>query len=208
MTIMNVRKSFPALTVAALLLILISAGIASCRKSENPTPLPRAYPRATLYPAEYVTAEVGVPPLAVQINSRATLSAHNAEGRTEKGSEWFDIVYPDYLGGTEVNCTLLTLADADALAGVIDNRTERMALNTGGNRSEITSLSTPAGWEASVVTTPSGCVTPVQFMAFRGNRFLGGAYTMPDLGNAPSDSVAPYIKAVEADIIHLIETLP
>lgn len=189
--------------IYVLTVTVLTAVAVSCRRAETPTPRPRAYPRAALYPAEYVTAEVGNPPLAISVNSRADLKAASRGD----GSEWFDISYPAYLGGTQINCTLLTLADQADLAGVIDNRSERMALNTGGNRSEITTLSTPSGWEASVVVTPSGCVTPVQFMAFRGNRFLGGAYTLPDLGDTPADSVAPYVKAVEADIIHLIESL-
>ena len=189
--------------IYVLTVVVLTAVMASCRRQETPTPRPRAYPRAALYPAEYVTAEVGTPPLAIAVNSRAGLTT----APRGDGSEWFDISYPDYLGGTQVNCTLLTLADPADLAGVIDNRSERMALNTGGNRSEITTLSTPSGWEASVVVTPSGCVTPVQFMAFKGNRFLGGAYTLPDIGDTPADSVAPYVKAVEADIVHLIESL-
>lgn len=196
---LSARYIIYVLTVAVL-----TVGAASCsRSAETPTPRPRAYPRAALYPAEYVTAEVGNPPLEVSVNSRADLTSASRGD----GSEWFDISYPAYLGGTQVNCTLLTLADPADLAGVIDNRSERMALNTGGNRSEIMTLSTPSGWEASVVVTPTGCVTPVQFMAFRGNRFLGGTYTLPDIGDTPADSVAPYIKAVEADIIHMIESL-
>lgn len=82
-----------------------------------------------------------------------------------------------------------------------------MSLNSGGNRSELFELETPAGFSGKVLVTAVGTLTPVQFVAYNERWVVSGAYFVGEDAAATPDSIAPAIQAVKRDIIHAITTL-
>lgn len=179
-----------------LLPAIASALLAGCTASGGgdrpaPVPRPRAYPRASLYPRSYspLRLENGV---SLNINDSARVIA------VRPG--WFDVVYPAY--GITVNCTL-TQAAAAEIAGVIDNRTERMARNIEGHYGEVAQR--PG---VTIITSATALRTPVQFLATDSATYVLSGVAVADFPpGAPADSVAPYVRAVAADIEKMLELL-
>lgn len=167
---------------------------ASCSSGDNgrppapaPVPRPRAYPRLRTYPPAYHVERVqGV---AIAVNDSALLS--------EPRPGWFDLHYPLY--DLTVHCTLST----GEVGAVLANRGERMARNVGGAYAEITQ------WPgATLIVAPGALLTPVQFVATDSARLVlsGTAVANWPEGTSP-DSVGPLIRAVEADMTHLLREL-
>ncbi|MCM1520839.1 MAG: hypothetical protein NC098_08645 [Lachnoclostridium sp.] len=162
-------------------------------------PRPKAYHRIEIPAERYDT--VNVTGVDIVKNAEAVF----VDKKEGDASGWFDIVYPS-LGNATMYCSI-TLIDSSNAENVISNRTERMSLNTGGNRTEISEFVTPAGYECTVLVTPAGTLTPVQFIAAGGERVVSGTLMI----NAPQgfrpDSIAPVTEAVRRDVEVMLNSL-
>lgn len=173
--------------VASLLLIACSDG----GDRPAPVPRPRAYPRACIYPRSYS---------ALKLDNGIVLNINDSARVCEVRPGWFDVVYPAY--GITVNCTL-TQVDAPEISGVIDNRTERMARNLEGNYGEVAQR--PG---VTIITSATALRTPVQFLATDSASYVLSGVAVADFPpGAPADSVAPYVRAVAADVEKMLELL-
>lgn len=165
-------------------------------------PLPPAYPRIELYDTVR-TAIAEAAPLIFRANAAATVTT--AE-RGDRQSRWVNIAYPRYKA--VIYCTFTPVTDRDR-DRVIDNRAERMSLNTGGRPTEIITLESPGGFHSQLLVTQAESVTPIQFLSTDGQGWVvsGAVY----LENAPraaaSDSIAPVINALREDVINALINL-
>ena len=177
-------------------MIIMALALTGCvGAGDRPAAVPRqrAYPRVELYPAAY--SPYGIGSVVLMVNDSA---------RVEADGLWVDLVYPAY--GLTVNCTV-TPVTPSTVVSVLDNRTERMALNAGGSYGEITRLTTDGGSFAALLTTRAGTgMTPVQFIATDSVAYvLSGAatFSMP----VDPDSIRPVVDAVSADMLYLLKKL-
>lgn len=177
-------KHFLPIAVVGLLVV-------GCHR-DRPAAIPRqrAYPRVEVYPQTY--SPHTLESIVVEVNDSALTSISGT---------WMDVTYPVY--GLTVNCTL-TPVNAMTLRGVIDNRTERMALNLGGSSAQVITLVSESGWTAQLIeATGRGGLTPLQFMATDSSAYvLSGVVTAES-----SDSLRPALESVKADILHLLQKL-
>lgn len=183
------RHPAPALLAAILL-------IAGCTRGDKErtaaVPLPKAWPRTDLYDTAYVAARPGS-----DIHVNAGASVTTAEGG-------LTVAYPRYRASLFISDTPAR-SDADA-AGILANRLERIDLNIGGLRTEVSEMDADNGYSLRIFTTPSGSITPLQFIAAADRRIVSGALVM-DRIPASADSLAPTLRAVTRDIIHLATNL-
>lgn len=188
-------RSLPSLLIA----IAVMAVLAACSGSQqDATPRPVAYPRLTTYDTVYTRVD-SLPVSCFEVNASATLTGRK---HGKDGSTWLNVVYPGYADNSVIYLTFSPVTDANRDA-TIANRTERMALNTGGNDSEIIRLTSDGGFDCSIVEALGPTVTPLQFIATRPDMVITGAYYIA----TPGDSVKPYIDAVRADILHTLKHL-
>lgn len=161
-----------------------------------PVPKPDAWPRIEIAPEAYGQSIDGF-----AVNDSATIEPGDSAG-------WYTLSYPAYGAATRIYLTMARTAPG-GLADAVANRIERMALNAGGGRSQLTELMSEGGYECRVMTTPAGTVTPVQFLAFRrsGGEIVSGALFIDGAATAEPDSFAPVVRAVERDIIHALKHL-
>lgn len=182
------------LTLAAAALI---AAAASCsRSADTAVPRPTAYPRIDIYPASY--SPVGSFPVHLELNSACTVTVDSLR---PDGTAWLTASYPAYGASTRL---YITVSPADST--VAANRSERMALNTGGSPTELTELTSPGGYRSTVALTPSGSATPVQILSVGDSHIVSGALFLESAASAP-DSVRPIVEAVRDDLIHAAQTL-
>lgn len=183
----------------ALIATVIAAAAVSCSGSgDSSTAVPRreAYPRVNLYD----TAYVAVPslPIHLEVNSSAALSVDEKSAATR----WINIGYPRY--DATVRLTLQSLS-GDSLRRAIDNRRQRASLDIGGNTTEITQLTSPAGVSTMIMLTPSAAVTPLHIIATDSARFiLSGVaqFTSPSI-----EANAPALAAIYADLLRAAKTI-
>lgn len=182
------------LPIAAAALTALAAGCSRAGSDAAAVPKPDAWPRLEAYPEHYGPGVGGF-----AINDSATVTPGDSAG-------WYVVGYPRY--GTARLYLTFTDADPGRLPQIIDNRTERMALNSGGARSELTELTSEGGFDCRVMLTPAGTVTPLQFLAVgRGGRVVSGALFVDGAAQADPDSFAPLVAAVERDVIHSLKHL-
>lgn len=201
---MMLRTHRLAVVLAAVAVMTLT--LASCRGASDRQdghqgiPRPKAYPRIQLYDSVY-TDRHGLD-AGFEVNEATEV---NRPGGDRKGSrsDWADVRYPAY--NATLHCTF-TPVDESTRDEVVDNRTRRMALNVGSNTAEQIGLSTPAGYEAIVLTTVGATVTPLQFVAAGNEWVVSGALTF-DAESIDTDSVLPVIGAVRSDVIHAIKNL-
>lgn len=188
------RRYYGAGVAIAILLVLTG-----CRREERAVPRPVAFPRIEAPAGRYVEADSL--PLHFEINTSAS-----TERNEQDGTVWLTITYPDYFPGTAIYCTFTPVTD-ESVEEVIANRTERMALNSGGADSEITQLTSDGGLDCTMTVTRAGSATPVQFIAADNGIVVSGAmYINVDAGFAP-DSIAPVVEAVSRDMLHSLKTI-
>lgn len=175
--------------------------LAACpRGGDTPVPRPLAYPRMAIYDSVY-TALPGIP-LHLELSAHAVTSVDSTHSGADKAL-WLNASYPAYNATLHLTLTPVTPATAPE---VIHNRTERMALNSGGNPTEISELSSLSGFNSQILLTPAGSVTPVQFLSVSPQWVVSGALYLPDAEINP-DSVAPVLQAVRRDLIHAAQTI-
>lgn len=172
--------------------------LAACSHSDH-TPVPRsvAYPRVPVYDSAYVA--VPSLPLHLELSANAVTQVDSAHS----GSMWINATYPAYNATLHLTLTPVTPATE---AEVIANRTERMSLNSGVHPTEITQLTSPAGFRSQVLFTPAGSVTPVQILSVSPRWVISGALYHPQADSSP-DSIAPVLRAVRRDLIHTAKTI-
>lgn len=185
--------------------IVFSMIFSDCTRDRNQAtavPLPPAYPRIELY--DTVRKAISeAEPLIFRANAATTVTAVH---RNDIHSRWINIAYPRYKA--VMYCTFTPVTDHNR-DRVIDNRTERMSLNTGGRPTEIITLESPGGFHSQLLVTQTESVTPLQFLSTDGERWVvsGAVY----LENAPraaaSDSIAPVIDALRDDVIDALANL-
>ena len=183
----------------ALLLAILSA---SCRGSggDIPVPRPQAYPRIAI--PDSVFRPVSAGDVTLQLN--AAVDSLSARGSLN-GSWWITALYDDF--DASLFITVTPLSPADALS-TIDNRVERLSLNTGGLPTEVTSFTTSAGLDARIIVTPQGSPVPVQFLVTDHNTLLvSGSATLEAAATAPPDSIAPVIDMLRRDVTHTVLTI-
>lgn len=179
---------------------LIAVAVTACNShavKDIPVPRPAAYHRITLPDSTYRTTDAGL--VSLQLNAATNDTIVTA------GNSWITSHYPDL--GTSVYITVNELSPSSATSA-IDNRVERLSLNTGGNPTEVSSFTTPAGLDAKIIVTPSGTPTPVQFIATdHASILVSGTATVADAATAPTDSLLPVINMLQRDITHLLKTI-
>ena len=175
-------------------LFILCIFLIGCSNNEQlpPIPRPKAYPRPTLYSAEYSSQKLNYSNSNLEINKSANFIALN--------DGWFNIEYPAY--NITVNCTF-TKVTKKSLSQVLQNRNERIALNLNGAYCHVTS------WNGTdIIVANSALRTPVQFIATDSASFvLSGVAVANFPPHTRPDSVAPYINAVAADITHMLKHL-
>lgn len=182
------------------LYLLTALATISCGHSDrHDIPVPRhvAYHRITIPDPVYRISKAG--PVSIQLNASVNDTIITA------GNSWVTAHYPGMDASIYITVTEISPATADE---TIDNRIERMSLNTGGHTTEVISFTTPAGIDARMTVTRTGSPTPVQFMATDHKEILvSGAGTAGLSVTAPADSISPITAMLERDIIHLLKTL-
>lgn len=181
---------------ALLLSAVVAVLVVGCSRDVS-TPRPEAFPRMEIYDSAYVDVDAAIP---LSVNASAT-------AEVLKNGKWIDVVYPRY--GGEMSVSIVFPLEYRSLEESIENRWERMRMNIGDFYAELTELTTPAGVEAKILATQACCVTPAQFVASDGKRYLvAGSFSFNSpIDRAKTDSVAPYVAAVVNDMIHLIKAL-
>ncbi len=182
-----------------LFLTALALSVTACGGESKPVPRPRAFHRIEIPAATYDTLTAGN--ISLLTNSAARVVEKPAEGN----SQWIDITYPG-MGNATVYCSITEVTPATASA-VTDNRLERMALNSGGHRSEITEFDTPSGFSCRLMTTPAGTATPVQFLAVGESKVVSGVLMVNVSTGFRPDSIAPVVEAVGRDMITLMTNL-
>ena len=153
---------------------LMLAAFTGCRDAGSTPQLPRreAYVRINPYPAEYTATSL---PVHFVVNSH----------------------------GAALYCTFTPVSDREEKIRNVENRLERMQLNIADTRIDSEETTGP-DFSATLVTTPSASATPVQFLIYpaAGSGWVvSGATFFPGIKpGASTDSVAPMIKAIEADV--------
>lgn len=182
-----------------LLFFLAAIILTSCHRDEQAAqgggvPLPKAWPRTEIYDTVYRPATPGSD---ILVNAGAEVAPGDRDG-------WLNITYPAYRATLFLtDATAASEAEADE---ILANRRERIDLNINGLRSVESTLTTPSGYDLTMLSTPAGTLTPLQFVARRRQRVISGALVVDRLP-VSADSIGPTLAAVEADIINLVKGL-
>lgn len=180
-----------------LLSLVATVALAACGSGDPAPAIPRriAYPRPQL--PDTVMQPVDSLPVSFLANAAAIVS------RPAPG--WLNIAYPS-LGAT-IHVTFSPVDDS-TIGEVRANRLERLLLNSGDRPSSRREYINQAGYDILTVVT-EGSATPVQFLATDGSTIVvsGAAYFSDPRAATATDSMAPIIGAVVADIDRSLNTL-
>lgn len=199
-------SGFLTLTAALAFAALMASTTESCGRgdsTEAAVPRPEGFPRIERYDSVYHPLDSV--PVRFEVNDSAVI-VPSKPGRD--GDTWVTLAYPRY-GGARLFLTFTPTTPA-SLPTVLDNRAERMALNTGGARSELIELVSDGGFSGRLMTTRSSTVTPLQFLASdpHGSMVVSGALFIGDAAEASSpDSLTPVVDAVRDDLLHALKHL-
>lgn len=191
-------KRIAGLTGLTALLLLTTA--CGGRGSDAAVPRPVAWPRVEMPDSSY--AVVYARGLRLHVNESAGVNVSPVDG-----GAWIDVGY-SAIGSPHLYLTL-TECGPEGTGAVLANRQERVMLNLGGQRCEITEFATPAGWECTLVVARGSMTTPVQLLAHDRHRVLSGALTLslPDSLATDPAMIAPMIDALERDMTVLLKGL-
>lgn len=204
---MSITASIRVTVMASVIMTAIATAGSSCghQAPADNAPIPRrhAYPRINLYEADYRTASVA----NVRFLANSGAQIMQIDNIPDRKGEWFNIIYPRY--DAVIHCTVTNVPTIE-IENIIDNRAERMALNTGGAYTEVIDF-TPhpdKRFTAQLLVTPAESVTPVQFIASDGiHTIVSGSMTFRTNSHLEPDSVAPVIGAIRADMIEMLNSL-
>ena len=192
------------MTLRLLAMTAIIICLCACRQGRPvAVPRPQAYPRIEFSDSTFTSRDVeGVRML---FNSAATVTLRPSGAA--RGA-WIDVTYP-CMTAPSLYLTLTQTDDSTDFAYALSNRRERMALNLGQGRAELTELTAPGGWECQLLVARGLLTTPVQILAWRPGEMLSGALvvTVPDsLGSDPA-FISPVVSGVERDMLVLLKNL-
>ena len=182
--------------------LALAATVSAChdgRHRDLPVPRRTAYSRLQLPPDSYHPVTIGGTTLDLNAAADTTGTVDN------DGTAWLTAHYPDGMATLYIT---VNRADRDRLETMIDNRVERLSLNTGGAESQVSSFTTPAGLDARVIVTPRLTPTPVQFIVTdHASLLVSGTAHVRDAATAPADSLAPVIEMLKRDVTRLTTNL-
>ncbi|MDE5786268.1 MAG: hypothetical protein K2H98_07020 [Duncaniella sp.] len=193
-------KKFKLSTLAAAVMPVLILAACGGDGNTRPTPRPRAFHRIEIPAAEYDTLTV-----ADGVTLVTNSSARTLEKRPDGPSTWVDIVYPT-LGNATIYCSVTPVTPATATE-VIDNRLERIALNSGGYSSDLLEFSTPTGYDCRILVTGAGTATPVQFIGISEREVVSGVLMVQVADGFQPDSLAPVVDCVTRDVEMLLRSL-
>lgn len=180
----------------AFLWLLILIG---CSGGESRSvPLPRAYPRIDIPDSAY--RSIDSLPVELAVNAGAVCSI-----RERDGGWWIDISYPGFTKGRFY--LSLLYASPQNLHLMVDNRTERMALNLGGAWSEQIDLQSTGGWDCRLLVSSEAHAAPVQMIAVGDGMMLSGGFYTELPSSVPLDSVRPVFDAAKRDMLTMLKNL-
>lgn len=189
------------------LLAFITSLIFSDCSGENNVNMPRqkAFPRIVTHDSTFTPLASAPLHFEISIAAKITLDSINTGNTTGENSRWLNVSYNDY--NAVIYCTF-TSVDTSSIDNVIANRTKRMALNVGGNTSELTELTNANGFTSRILSSLESTVTPVQFLSTDGNDWVvTGALHFTNATTTDIDSLKPVINVVKRDIIHSLKTI-
>lgn len=195
------KAYIPACVTAALCAIL--AACTHSGHSAAPVPRPTAYPRMEIPDSEYVCVDAAGTGILVNGNARTGVKPHG------DSCVWIDVDYGVF-ASPKMHLTL-TICPPGKTGSVTDNRHERMRLNLGGRRHELTEFYTPSGWICEMTVAKNSPTTPIQILASNNDgRVLSGAMVLhtPDSLAGDPEAVAPIIDAVTRDMTVMMKNLP
>ena len=185
------------------LIIAIIAIVTGCQSPsaprEVPIPRPEAYFRLEIPDTAYYPTMLGgeIIMLNQAIDSVETVSIGK--------NSWLTASYP---GGRATIYLTITEIDASNEAEVMENRTERMSLNTGGNQCYIENSRTGKGRTATLLITPTGSPTPVQLMIHaHGDKIITVAANCDEAATARPDSIQPVVEMLMRDLNYMATKL-
>lgn len=193
-------NAFTSLRLHALSLLAAALMFGSCteRADRNQAvPKPEAWPRIEIPAEEYSVRSFD--DTAIPFNTSANVNRQDRDGGI-----WIDVTYPTF-ANARLYLTLLPVTDRRELTEAIENRRERMELNTGGAVTELTELTSEGDWEGLLAVTRSSLTTPVQLLAHDGRHLLSGALYFNFPPETPADSVAPIVRTVRRDMLHALK---
>ena len=179
--------------------IALCTALAGCTEKKSQTaavPKPAAYPRIADPGTQYVV--VDSLPVNLLANAEATVSRPRPD--------WIDISYPE-LGAT-VHVSL-TMTSPDDIARVIDNRSERIALNVAGVSSTAETTIESPDFTSVIISSPETRSTPLQFLSHNGKSLVisGTAFFGNVSPEASIDSLAPIVSYINRDLTHALSNL-
>ena len=185
----------------ASVMIVLAASCGGSRDGRDTPAVPRpvGYPRIEMPDSSYV-------PLAVASDTLMVNASARVEAADRDGDVWIDVMYDAPYRPR----LALTLTDARGrIDEVMDNRSERMALNMGGARCEMTDITTPGGWTCRMALARSVAATPIQMLATDGVHVLSGALVLEVADSVAADPVAyaPVVEAVRRDVLVMLRSM-
>lgn len=192
-------RSF-ALPVALTVLLALLAACGQSGAGDIPVPRQRAYPRPAIY--DNVTYS---PVEGCDVWFEVNDSAYAVITSERQGNQWLTVRYPVY--GATLHATVVSVADTAALAGMTENRLERIGLNSGGASTTLTEFTVPSGFAVRLFSA-AGIPTPLQFIAVGRQRLVTGSVMFDNPAvSSRVDSLAPVVGAIEADLLHALRNL-
>lgn len=120
-------------------------------------------------------------------------------------SWWITVTYPQFSNAT-LYLTLSPVSRRETSA-IMDNRRERMELNSGGATTVITELTSAGNWHCELAETRTSLTTPVQLLATASASVLSGAFYLDLPAGSSPDSIAPIVRTVRDDMLYLLKNL-
>lgn len=183
--------------VNILLLLFLVSGCADRQPATTPRPV--AYPRVQLADTAFCDVQSAAKLLRIQANSQA----RQLTSRRNDDAVWTDIVYDIYDSAT-LHLTVQSLPAAK-LPEAMKNRMQRIELNVGSARTQVTELDN-GRFEGIVVKAYGADVTPLQLLATDNKSLLVyGSFEMPAAND--QEMTRPIVNAVEKDMIRMVNNL-
>lgn len=199
------NRSFSTAVFAMLpmwiMAIALSLILCECSDNNVATPRRKAFPRIVTHDSTFCTLDNA--PIHFEISKIATITLDSISTNTLNNAHWINIYYKPY--NATIYCTF-TQVDNSTIDEVISNRSERMALNSGGLTSELIELTNANKFYSQILITEQSKVTPIQFLSTDNqNWVVSGALYVEN--NQNIDSIRPVINVVKRDIIHSLKTI-
>lgn len=193
--------SHPRIIIPAIFAVMLSCSSCGRRNADDrAVPKPDAWPRIEI-PAEIYAADT-IGDVELSLNSTATKVVRSSGGE----GVWIDVTYPGF-GNTRLYLTVLSVNSDERLREAVENRRERMELNSGGAVTELTELVSDGGWTGELAVTRSSLTTPVQMLAHDRRHVVTGVFHLNLPADASADSVAPIVSAVSRDLTYALKHL-